>query len=91
MVLQAYSCKNVPDGSLNKHKARLCIHGGVQVWVENYCETAAPVMNWLSVCLLMTVARMHGLSLKSMDFVLAFPQAELGIDIYMEIPAVMHV
>ena len=48
-------------------------------------------MNWLSIRLLMTVARIHGLSSKSIDFVLTFPQAELEVDIFMEIPAGMQV
>ena len=63
----------------------------MQVWGENYWETYVPVVNWLSVRLLMTVARIHGLSSKSIDFVLAFPQAELEVDIFMEIPAGMQV
>ena len=87
----SFKRKRHPDGTLNKHKARLCAHGGMQVWGENYRETYAPVGNWLCVRLLMTVARIHGLSSKSIDFVLAFPQAELEVDIFMEIPAGMQV
>ena len=63
----------------------------MQVWRENYWETYVPVVNWLSVRLLMTVARIHGLSYKSIYFVLAFPQADLDVDIFMEIPAGMQV
>ena len=87
----SFKRKQHPDGTLNKHKARLCDHGGMQVWGENYWETYAPVVNWLSVRLLMTVARIHGISSKSIDFVLAFPQAELEVDIFMEILAGMQV
>ena len=39
----------------------------------------------------MTMTRIHGLSSKSIDFVLAFPQAKLDVDIYMDIPAGMQV
>jgi hypothetical protein len=28
--------KQYPGGTLNKHKARLCAHGGMQTWVQNY-------------------------------------------------------
>ena len=63
----------------------------MQVWGENYWETYAPVVNWLSARLLMMVARIHGLSSKSIDFVLTFPQADLDVDIYMEIPAGMYI
>ena len=83
--------KQFPYGMQNNQKARLCAHGGVQVWRENYWETHAPVVNWLSVRLLMTVASLHGPSSKSIDFVLAFPQAELDVDICMEVPSGMHV
>ena len=62
----------------------------MQVWGEKNWETYAPVVNWLSVRLLMTVAIIHGLSPKSVDFVLAFPQEELDVDIYMEIQTGMH-
>ena len=31
------------DGSLNKHKARLCDHGGKQTWGQEYWDTYAPV------------------------------------------------
>ena len=48
----SFKRKRHPDGTLNKHKARLCAHGGMQVWGENYWETYAPVVNWLSVRLL---------------------------------------
>ena len=27
--------KCFPDGSLNKHKARICAHGGMQLWGDN--------------------------------------------------------
>ncbi len=28
----SFKRKRFPDGSLNKHKARLCAHGGMQQW-----------------------------------------------------------
>jgi hypothetical protein len=33
------------------------------------------------------VAKIHGLKSKSIDFVLAFPQADLDVPVYMELPA----
>jgi hypothetical protein len=87
MAIWSFKCKRFPDGSLNKHKARLCAHGGRQTWGLDYWETYAPVVTWASVCLLLIVAKIHGLESKSIDFVLAFPQAELDINVYMELPA----
>ncbi len=78
--------KRYPDGTLNKHKAHLCAHGRMQTWGQNYWEMYAPVVNWASVCLLLAIAKIHGLSSKSIDLVLAFPQADLEIPVYMELP-----
>ena len=77
------------DGSPNKHKAKICAHGGMQGWVENYWETYSPVVNMLSVRLLLPIAHIHVLNSKSIDFVLASPQADIDIDIWMELPEVM--
>jgi hypothetical protein len=40
----------------------------------------------LTVCLLLALCNIHGLESKSIDFVLAFPQADLDVDIWMELP-----
>jgi hypothetical protein len=86
MSIWSFKRKRYPDGTLNKHKARLCAHGGMQTWGQNYWETYAPVVNWASVRILFAVAKIHNLPSKSIDFVLAFPQAELEIPVYMELP-----
>lgn len=38
-AIWSFKRKRFPDGRLNKHKARLCAHGGMQKWGENYWET----------------------------------------------------
>ena len=38
----------------------------------------------------MIIAKVHGLKSKSIDFVLAFPQADLDVPVYMELPAGMN-
>jgi hypothetical protein len=58
----------------------------MQTWGQNYQETYAPVMNWASICLILAIAKIHGLLSKSIDFVLAFPQADLEVPVYMELP-----
>ncbi len=47
----------------------------------------APVVTWTSVQLLLVVIKIHGLKSKSIDFVLPFPQADLDVPVYMELPA----
>ena len=85
-AIWSFKRKRFPDGRLNKHKARICAHGGMQQWGENYWETYSPVVNMLTVKLLLVIAKIHRLDSKSIDFVLAFPQADLDVDIWMELP-----
>ncbi len=61
MALWSFKRKRFPDGTLNKHKARLCAHGGQQTWGQDYWDTYAPVVTWASVCLLLIVAKIKGL------------------------------
>ena len=88
LAIWSFKRKRFPDGSLNKHKARLCAHGGMQKWGVNYWETYAPVVNWISVRTLLAISIMQDLPTTAIDFVLAFPQATLSEHerIYMEIP-----
>ena len=82
----AFKRKRHPDGEVYKHKARLNAHGGMQRWGVDYWETYAPVVNWISIRLLLILTVVHKLETKSIDFVLAFPQAELKRDVFMELP-----
>jgi hypothetical protein len=86
MAIWSFKGKRFPDGSLNKRKAQLCAHGDQQTWGQDYWEIYAPVVTWASVWLLLIVAKIHGLSSKSIDFVLAFPQADLDVPVYMNFP-----
>jgi hypothetical protein len=65
MSIRSFKCKRVPDGTLNKHKARLCAHGGMQTWGQNFWETYAPIVNWASVRILLAVAKINGVSFLS--------------------------
>ena len=75
-----------PDGKLLKHKARLCAHGGLKKWGINYWETYAPVVNWISVRTLLAITKIHKLRSRSIAFVIVFPQANLDVNVYMELP-----
>ena len=85
-AIWSFKRKRRPDGTLLKHKARLCAHGGMQQWDNNYWETYSPVVNMLSVRLLLSIAKIFRLESKAIDFVLAFPQADLDVDIWMYLP-----
>ena len=85
-AIWAFKRKRRPDGSILKHKARLNAHGGMQVYGETYWDTYAPVVNWISIRMMLTLAVIHNLYTTSIDFTLAFPQADVDTTIYMEVP-----
>ena len=86
LAVWAFKIKRFPHGRINKYKSRLNAHSGMQRWVIDYWETYAPVINWISVRLLLALAIIHVLETKYIDFVLAFSQADLDTDVYMELP-----
>ena len=45
MMIWFYNRKRRTDGTLNKHKAQLCCHGGQQQWGVNYWDTYAHVVS----------------------------------------------
>ena len=44
------------------------------------------MVNWISVRVLLSIVIIHGIPTRSIDFVLAFAQADLDVDLYMELP-----
>ena len=48
--------------------------------------TPAPVVQWLTVRIVMILSLLENLHSCSIDFVLAFPQAKIEVDIYMHMP-----
>ena len=56
----------------------------------DYWETYAPEVNWLSVRTLLILSVIHGYHSRSIDFILAFPQAKLDTEVFMEFPAGMN-
>ena len=85
-AIWAFKRKRRPDGSILKYKARLNAHGGMQIYRETYWDTYAPVVNLISIRMMLTLSVIHSLHTKSIDFTLAFPQADVKTTIYMEVP-----
>ena len=61
----------------------------MQTYGVNYWDTYAPTVNWISIMFLLVVAQILDLNAQAIDFVLAFPQADLEVPVYMELPAGM--
>jgi hypothetical protein len=72
-----------------KHKARLNLHGGKQVYGMNYFETYAPVVTWFAIRLMIVFGIIFCWALQQVDFIMAYPQAPIETYIYMELPQVI--
>jgi hypothetical protein len=86
-LIWTYRRKRRPGGSLKKYKARLCMNGSRQIQGIDYMESFAPVIQWSTIRMVNTLASMHNLKCKQIDFTQAFPQAKLKEDIYLPFPA----
>jgi hypothetical protein len=78
--------RRIDTREVYKYKARLNIHGGMQKHGVDYCETYSPAVNWFSIRLCLTLALLFQWKTRQIDFVLAFPQAEVEWDLYMDLP-----
>ena len=86
LSIWSFKRKQYPDRALNKHKAQLCAHGGMQMGGQNYWETYAPVVNWVSVRIFLAIAKKSWPIIKKHQFCFSFSQADLEITVYMELP-----
>eukprot|EP00980_Cylindrotheca_fusiformis_P002180 scaffold499_cov120-Cylindrotheca_fusiformis.AAC.3 len=86
MGVWSFKRKCNPFGEITKYKARLCCHGGQTIKGVHYDETFSPVVSWSTVRLMLTLSEVYGWHARQIDFVLAFPQADVKTDIYMHVP-----
>jgi hypothetical protein len=78
--------RRIASREVYKWKARLNSHGGKQEYGVNYWETYAATLSRPPIRLLLVLSLMHGWSTRQIDFTLAYPQADVECDLYMEIP-----
>ena len=78
--------RRVDTGEVYKHKSRLNVHGGKQVKGIDYNETYAPVVQWVTIRMILILGLLYGWYTLQLDYILAFPQAEIDMITYMEIP-----
>ena len=57
-LIWSFKRKQSPTGESLKHKAILCVHGGMQRQGIDYWHTYAPVVNWGTVRLVLTLAEL---------------------------------
>jgi hypothetical protein len=86
-LIWTYRRKHLPDVSLKKYKARLCVNSSRQIQGIYYTESFATVVQWSTICMMNTLTAMHNLKGKQIYFTQAFLQAKLKEDIYLRFPA----
>ncbi len=84
-------CKqDLTTGKVTKHKVRLNLHGGKQEFGTNYYETYVPVVTWFAIWLLIVFGILFDSALCQVNFIMAYPQAPIEMDMYMELPTGIH-
>lgn len=78
--------RRVDSGEIYKWKARLNLHGGKQRHKIDYWETFSPVVQWFAIRFVLILSLLHKWHTRQVDFVLAYPQADIETDMYMQIP-----
>ena len=89
IVPSVWSMRRKHDVTTNQaksHKARLNLRGGKQVYGMNYFETYAPVVTWFAIRFMIIFGIIFGWALCQVDFVMAYRQALIKVDIYLELP-----
>lgn len=74
------------DGTINKYKARLVAKGFLQKYGCDYAETFAPVINPVTVRIILTLALTHKWPLQQLDVNNAFLHDLLEEEVYMTQP-----
>lgn len=78
--------RRIATQEVYKWKARLNLHGGRQTKDVNYWETYSPVVGWPTIRMFLILMAVNGWSSRQVDFVLAFPQADIECEMFMEVP-----
>jgi hypothetical protein len=78
--------RRISNRQVYKWKARLNIDGSKQIRGVHYQDTYSPVVSWAMTRFFLVQALLKGWHTKQIDYVMAFPQAPVERDLYMEIP-----
>ena len=78
--------RKIMSREVYKWKARLNVHGGKQTHGVDYWETYAAALKWSSIRFFLTQTILNKWHTRQLDFVLAYPQADVECDLYLEVP-----
>jgi hypothetical protein len=71
----------------SRNTKHVSVNGSRQIQGIDYTESFAPVVQWSTIRMVNTLAAMHNIKGKQIDFTQAFPQAKLKEDVYLRFPA----
>jgi hypothetical protein len=78
--------RDLTTNEIKSHKACLNLHGRKQAYGMNYFKTYALVVTWFAIRLMIVFGIIFCWSLCQVDFVMAYSQAPIETDPYMELP-----
>ncbi len=78
--------RDLTTNAITKHKAGLNLHGRKQEFGVNCYETYATEITWFAMKLMIVFALVFSWCLRQVDFVLAYTQPPIEMDMYMELP-----
>jgi len=78
--------RRIATGEIYRWKSRLTVDGSKQRYGVDYDETYSPVISWPAARFFLIVSLMQGWHARQLDFLLAYPQADVDRDMYIEIP-----
>ena len=87
-MVWAMKRKRNPVGDIIKWKARLCAGGHRSTEFVDYWDTYSPVVSWQTIHLIFVIALLNNWHIHSIGFVMAYPQADIKTDNYIQPPKV---
>ena len=78
--------RRIATREVYKWKSRLTLGGHKMIKGKHYEETYAPSLSWGTIRLFLILTIMHGWKSRQLDFVLAYPHADIPRPTFMELP-----
>eukprot|EP00957_Ditylum_brightwellii_P065321 4954186-Ditylum_brightwellii.AAC.1 len=82
----AFKVKLFLNSTLSKLKAYPCVHGDQQIDGVDVFNTYAPVVNFITVWLLLVLSIRFGWAMVQIDYTAAFINAKVDEDVFAEMP-----
>jgi Reverse transcriptase (RNA-dependent DNA polymerase) len=76
-----FKCKRYPDGGIHYLQACFCAHDDRQIEGFDFFDTFAPIINWTTVCMMLILFIILGLSTCQVDCTAAFVNAPIDRDL----------